>query len=172
MRSCVGGSLRIVSFITCTEPEKETGKIVLVAMVVASLADLSANSMPGMAEWPGLHWMKMEDEMELIELQIDEVRGFDKMRASHNDLLSAQESIVFEWWLALMATGNCFLLVGAGEHSSFGFDGGNHFRLDWGSSSDNCCCAPVSCRSTNGSIGVNGVITPVWSNDGETVSAF
>ena len=55
MRSCVGGSLRIVSFITCTEPEKETGKIVLVAMVVASLADLSANSMTGMAEWPGLH---------------------------------------------------------------------------------------------------------------------
>ena len=33
--------------------------------------------------------MKMKDEME-------EVRGFDEMRASHNDLLSVYKSIVFE----------------------------------------------------------------------------
>ena len=35
--------------------------------------------------------MKMEDEMELKELWIDEVCGFDKMRASHNGLLSVQD---------------------------------------------------------------------------------
>ena len=64
-------------------------------MVVASLAALSADSLTEMAGWPGIHWMKMKDEME-------EVRGFDEMRASHNDLLSVYKSIVFERWLALM----------------------------------------------------------------------
>ena len=39
--------------------------------------------------------MKMEDEME-------EIRWFDEMRASHNDLVSVQNSILFERWLALM----------------------------------------------------------------------
>ena len=33
-------------------------------MVLASLATLSARSLPGMAEWPGIHWTKMEDDME------------------------------------------------------------------------------------------------------------
>ena len=60
-------------------------------MVVAFLPALLANSLPGMIEWPGIHWMKMEDEMELKELWIDEVCGFDKMRASHNGLLSVQD---------------------------------------------------------------------------------
>ena len=59
----------------------------LVAMVVASLAALSADSLPEMAGWPRIQ--KMEDSME-------EVRGFDVMRASHNDLLSVQKIIVFE----------------------------------------------------------------------------
>ena len=31
---------------------KETGRNVLVAMVVASLASLSGSSLPGMSEWP------------------------------------------------------------------------------------------------------------------------
>ena len=31
------------------------GRIVLVAMVVASLAELSADSLPEMAGWPGIH---------------------------------------------------------------------------------------------------------------------
>ena len=44
-------------------------------MVVASLAALSTRSLPGMAEWPGIHWMKMEDEMELMELWMENVRG-------------------------------------------------------------------------------------------------
>ena len=35
--------------------------------------------------------MKMEDKMKLMELWTEEVHGFDEMRASHNDLLSAQE---------------------------------------------------------------------------------
>ena len=42
--SCVDWSSRIIGFITCIELEKETGRIVLVAMVVASLAALSASS--------------------------------------------------------------------------------------------------------------------------------
>ena len=46
---------------------KETGRILSVAMVVASLATLLARSLPGMTEWPEIHWMKMEDDMELIE---------------------------------------------------------------------------------------------------------
>ena len=54
-----------------------------------------------MVEWPGIHWMKMEEEMELTEVWIEEVRWFDDMRASHNDLLSVQKSMVIEGWLAL-----------------------------------------------------------------------
>ena len=61
------GSSQIVSFITCIL-EKETGNIVLETMVVDSLADLLANSLPGMKKWPGIHWMKMEDKMKLMEL--------------------------------------------------------------------------------------------------------
>ena len=70
---------------------KETGRILSVAMVVASLAALLARSLPGMAEWPGIHWMKMEDDMELIEWWIEKVRAFDEMRASHKDFLSMQK---------------------------------------------------------------------------------
>ena len=44
-----------------------------VAMVVASLAALSAKSLPGMEEWPGIHWIKIEDEMELMELSMENV---------------------------------------------------------------------------------------------------
>ena len=67
-----------------------------VAIVVASLAALSARSLPGMAEWPGIHWIRIEDEMELMELWMDNVRGWDEMRASHKDLLSLQKSTVIE----------------------------------------------------------------------------
>ena len=49
-------------------------------MVVASLAALSARSLPGMAEWPGIHWMKTKDEMELIEFWMEDVRGCDEIR--------------------------------------------------------------------------------------------
>lgn len=89
----------MVSFIAGIELEKETGRIVLVAKVVDSLAALSANSLPRMTEWLGIHWMEMEDKMALTELWIEEVRGFDEVRALHNDLLSVQESIVIEGWL-------------------------------------------------------------------------
>ena len=51
-----------------------------VAMVVASLANLFGRSLLGMAEWPGIHWMMMEDEMELIELWMENVRGWDEHR--------------------------------------------------------------------------------------------
>ena len=37
------------------ELDIEIGRIVFVAMVVASLAALSARSLPGMKEWPGIH---------------------------------------------------------------------------------------------------------------------
>ena len=46
----------------------------------------------------------MEDEIELIELWIKEVRGFDEMRASYIDLLSVQKSMEIEERLALVVT--------------------------------------------------------------------
>ena len=52
---------------------REIGRIVCVAMVAASLAVLSARSLPGTTEWPGIHWVKMEDDVELMELQIQNV---------------------------------------------------------------------------------------------------
>ena len=73
------------------ELDREIGRIVSVAMVVASLTALSAKSLPGMAEWPGIHGMKMGDNVELTELWIENVWGWDEMRASHKDLLSVQE---------------------------------------------------------------------------------
>ena len=82
---------------------KETGKVVSVAIVVAiSLAALLASSFSGMAEWPGIHWMKFKYKMELMEVWIEDVRGFDEMRASHNDLLSVQKSMEIEGWLMLV----------------------------------------------------------------------
>ena len=45
-----------------------------------------------MAEWPGIYWMEMEEELELMELWIKQVQGFDDIRASHND----------EGWFALV----------------------------------------------------------------------
>ena len=65
-------------------------------MWVASFAALSARSLPGIDEWPGIHWIKIEDEMELKELRMENVRGCDDMRACHKDLLSVQERTVSE----------------------------------------------------------------------------
>ena len=67
-----------------------------VAMMVASLTTLSARSLPGIEEWPVIHWIKIEDEMELIELRMENVRECDDMRASRKDLLSVQKSAVIE----------------------------------------------------------------------------
>ena len=50
------------------ELDIDMGRIVFVAMVVASLAALSTRSLPGIEEWPGIHWTNMEDDMELMEL--------------------------------------------------------------------------------------------------------
>ena len=83
----------MVSLKTWIELDIEIGGIVFVTKVVASLAALSARLLPGMEEWPEIHWMKMEDDMKLIELWIDHVQGGDEMRASHKDLLSVQKSM-------------------------------------------------------------------------------
>ena len=45
--------------------------------------------------------MKTEDDMELVELWIENVRGWDEMRALHKDLLTVQKSMEIEGWLAL-----------------------------------------------------------------------
>ena len=71
-------------------------------MVVATLAALSARLLPEMAEWPGIHWMKMEGDMEVMELWIENVQEWDEMRALHKDLLSVQKSMENEGWLALV----------------------------------------------------------------------
>ena len=52
---------------------REIGTIVSVEKVVASLAAFLARSLPGMAEWPGIHWIKIEEEMELMELWMENV---------------------------------------------------------------------------------------------------
>ena len=49
------------------------GRVVSVGMMVASLAALSLRSLPGIEEWPGIHWIKVEDEMELMELQMENI---------------------------------------------------------------------------------------------------
>ena len=58
---------------TWMEFDREIGRMVSVAMVAASLAALSARSLPGTAEWPGIHWMKIEDDIELMALWIESV---------------------------------------------------------------------------------------------------
>ena len=50
-------------------------------MWVASFAALSAKLLPGIDEWAGIRWIKIEDEMELMELRMENVRGCDDMRA-------------------------------------------------------------------------------------------
>ena len=52
---------------------REIGRIVSVEKVVASLAAFLTRSLPGMAEWPGIHWIKIEEEMELMELWMENV---------------------------------------------------------------------------------------------------
>ena len=101
-RSGVGGASRIVSLMTWMVLDIEIGRIVFVAMVVALLAALSARSVPRMEEWSGIHWMKMEDNMEFMELWVEDVRGWDEMRTSHKDLLTVQKSVEIEGWLGLV----------------------------------------------------------------------
>ena len=89
---------------TWIELEKETGWTVSEAIVVASLA-ARIFTWHG-TEWSGIHWMKMEDDMELMELWIEKVRGFDEMRAWHKDLLSVQKNMEIERWLVLVDVHN------------------------------------------------------------------
>ena len=101
--SCAVGTSWIVSLMAWMELGREIGRIVCVAMVVASLAVLSARSLPGTTEWPGIHWVKMEDDVELMELQIQNVWRWDEIRASHKDLLSVQKSKEIGGCLALVS---------------------------------------------------------------------
>ena len=64
---------QIVSLMTRRELDREMGRVVSVGMMVASLAALSLRSLPGIEEWPGIHWIKVEDEMELMELQMENI---------------------------------------------------------------------------------------------------
>ena len=78
------------------ELDIEMGSGASAVMWVASFVALSARSFPEIDEWPGIHWIKIEDEMELMELRMENVRGCDDMRASHKDLLSVQKRTVNE----------------------------------------------------------------------------
>ena len=64
---------QIVSLMTRRELDREMGRVVSVGMMVASLAALSLRSLPGIEEWPGIHWIKVEDEMELMELRMENI---------------------------------------------------------------------------------------------------
>ena len=86
---------------TWIELDREMGRVVPVAMMVTSLAALFARSLPGIEEWLGIHWIKIKDEMKLMELWMENVRGCNDMRASQKDLLSVQKSTVIEWWFGI-----------------------------------------------------------------------
>ena len=102
---------------TWIELDREIGRIVSVEIVVASLAAFLARSLPGMVEWPGIHRIKIEEEMELMELWMENVQGWDEMRASHKDLLSVQKSTVIEWWLALVSVQDNAVFMAAASSS-------------------------------------------------------
>ena len=63
------------------ELDREMGSGASAVMWVASFAALSARSLPGIDEWLEIHGIKIEDEMELMELRMENVRGCDDMRA-------------------------------------------------------------------------------------------
>ena len=71
-------------------------------MSVASFAALLSSLLPKMTEWSGIYWIKIEEEVKLMELWIEEVRGFDDMTASLNDILSVQKRMVIKGWLLLV----------------------------------------------------------------------
>ena len=70
-------------------------------MVMASLAALLARSLPGMAEWPGIHWMKIEDDMDLWNGGLRMFEGWMR-RELHAKAYCLQKSMEIEWWLALV----------------------------------------------------------------------
>ena len=78
------------------ELDREMGSGVSVVMRVASFTPLSARPLSGIDEWPGIDWIKIEDEIELMELRMANVQGCDDMRSSHQDLLSLQKRTVNE----------------------------------------------------------------------------
>ena len=69
-----------------------------VAMVVASFAAVLASFLAGMLEFPGIHWMWMKKEMELMQSWIVDIRGHMK---TYEDI-SVQIIMVIEEWLPLV----------------------------------------------------------------------
>ena len=63
------------------ELDREMGSGASAVMWVASFVALSARPLPGIDEWPGIHWIKIEDEMELMELRMENVQGCDDTRS-------------------------------------------------------------------------------------------
>ena len=78
------------------ELDRKMGSGVSVVMRVASFTALPARPLPGIDKWPGIDWIKIEDEIELMELRMANVQGCDDMRSSHQDLLSLQKRTVNE----------------------------------------------------------------------------
>ena len=60
------------------------------SVVVASFAARSANTLPGMFEFTGTYFMKMDDEMDIMHCQMEVVLGLHDEIASHSDWLSVQ----------------------------------------------------------------------------------
>ena len=76
--------------------DREMGSGAFAVMWMASFTALSARSLLGIDEWPGIYWIKIEDEMEQMKLRMENVRECDDMRASHKDLLSVKKRTVNE----------------------------------------------------------------------------
>ena len=49
----------------------------------------------------------MGDDIELMKVWIENIRGWDETRASHKDLLSVQKSMEIEGWLVLVDAQDC-----------------------------------------------------------------
>ena len=84
------------------ELEKNKEWMVLVTMVETFLGALSFSLLTGTTEQSRIHWMKVEKEMELMELWIEEVWWFDEMTALNKDLLSLQKRVAIEGLLTLV----------------------------------------------------------------------
>ena len=65
-----------------------------VSISVASLAALSANSLPGTFEWPGNHWMIVLPVLSWIDFLIGAVSMLKLSKAWHRDWLSVQIKIL------------------------------------------------------------------------------
>ena len=58
------------------------------------MAALLVDSLPGISEWPEIHWVNMEEIMELMVSWLEDMRGMDNKNALHRDLPHLEMRII------------------------------------------------------------------------------